>query len=595
MNYIGNRMRSGKGLLGYRLASWTLGVAALGVLLTAYVAQADDRAPANGAGPAGAARLSSVEGEVRLMQGGQVLADPALANTPLFAGTQIETGDDGKAEIQFDDGSMARLSPDTGLTLKSINGDGGAGTAMALDGGLAYFELQGSGDGEMRVMFGDSVATASGFTVMRIHMDTPPGELAVFSGNAHLERGSSLAVDLHGGESLTLDAQDPTRYDLAESIEPDSWDAWNQDRDQALSASAADQTGAASNYVNSDNPNPAWNDLDASGNWYNVPGSGYVWSPFEASASGWDPYGCGHWMWTPRWGYIWVSCESWGYLPFSCGSWSFYNGFGWGWSPGLGSPWWRRGGYVGWNIGVAPAWYHPIPRPILRRSPVGWKPVAVIAVNRRPLDKAGQLPERNRNASVQIAGHQVQPMRPLPAHQSYVRSGSGFVYHPATGYQAGAQAGARVDRGAQVQGGEFITVRPGFNDHSSNRQGYLPNQQGSNPQGQGFVRNNQAAPQPARNYPQPGQFNQQPARSYAPPQNQPTHTYTPPANHGGNQGGFQSGGRPYSGGGGGFSGGGGAPRGGGGGFSGGGGGGGASHGGGGGGGGAGGGGGGGHH
>jgi len=40
--------------------------------------------------------------------------------------------------------------------------------------------------------------TASGFTVMRINLDNPPGDLAVFSGNAHLERGSALTLDLHG-------------------------------------------------------------------------------------------------------------------------------------------------------------------------------------------------------------------------------------------------------------------------------------------------------------------------------------------------------------------------------------------------------------
>ena len=607
-------MRSSKALFGRRIGNWIIGVVVgvFVVLIATYAAQADDTNPASEPGPAGAARLSSVEGQVRLMQGGQVLADPALANAPLFAGMQIETGDDGKAEIQFDDGSVARLSPDSGLTLKSVNGDGGPGTTMSLDGGLAYFELQGNSDAQTRVMFGDSIATASGFTVMRIHMDAPPGDLAVFSGNAHLERGSALAVVLHGGESVTFDAQDATRYNLSESIEPDSWDAWNQDRDQALSAAAADQTGAAGNFINNQAPNSSWNDLDANGNWYNVPGQGYVWSPFESSSAGWDPYGCGHWMWTPRWGYIWVSCESWGYLPFQCGAWSFYGGFGWGWSPGLGvaasggcSPWWNRGGYTGWNLGAVPTGYRPIPRPILKRPPVGWKPVNVIAVNRHPFEKGGQLPERNRNGSVQIAGHLVQPMRPMPEHRnSFVQSGSGFVYHPAIGYQqqpgerAAPEPGVRVGGGARIHGGE-PNGRPEFGgDHPGNRQGYAPNQQGGNGQGQGFVRYGQQGQQPPRNNQQPGQFNTQPGRTYMPPQNQPNHTYTPPpanrgGNPGGNQGGFQGGARPSGGGGGGFGGGGsphnggggggnpgggGAPHGGGGGFSGGGGGGGAPHG-----------------
>lgn len=569
---------------GLRKAGWffSCAVAVLGVLLVSWAARADDSNPDPGQGAAGAARLSSVEGQVRITQGGQVIADPALVNAPLFAGFQIETGDDGKAEIQFDDGSIVRISPDSGLTLRSINGDSGRGTEIALDGGLGYFELQGNGPGgDTRVIFGDSVATANGFTVMRIRMDQPPGELAVFSGNAHLERGNRLAVDLHGGESVALNAGDPARYDLQETIEPDSWDAWNQDRDQALSAEAADQTSASSNFVNSQAPNAEWNDLDANGNWYDVPGQGYIWSPFVAANVGWDPYGCGHWMWTPRWGYIWVSCEQWGYLPFQCGSWSFYDSFGWGWAPGGCVPWWRHGGYVGWNIGVGPSGYRPIPRPILRH-PRGRDPIPLIAVNRNPNGGPNLvLPARTRNTPVQIAGQTVLPLHRMPVAQSYVRSSSGFVYHPASGFQSGArvsgqsgfqgggqtgfqggvQAGTPGGERNGYQGGHENEPRPGF----GNRPGYVPGQPG-----QSYVRQNnpgnqqQPNPNQNRNNQPPAQFTPQPGRMYTPP---------PQSNHGGNPGGNPGGGsfnRPSGGGnsGGGFSGGGGVPHsGGGGGFS----------------------------
>ena len=126
----------------------------------------------------------------------------------------------------------------------------------------------------------------------------------------------------------------PTRanYQLAESIEPDSWDAWNSDRDQALTAEAAAQTGASANL--GEPQNPAWNDLDANGNWYDVPGQGYVWSPYEAASAAFDPYGYGNWMWTPGYGYLWISGYPWGYMPFQCGAWNYFDGFGWGWAPG---------------------------------------------------------------------------------------------------------------------------------------------------------------------------------------------------------------------------------------------------------------------
>src|SRR5258708_6022830 len=53
-----------------------------------------------------AARLSDVEGDVQLTQGSQILANPALVNTPLFEGVKITTKDDGRAELQFDDGNV---------------------------------------------------------------------------------------------------------------------------------------------------------------------------------------------------------------------------------------------------------------------------------------------------------------------------------------------------------------------------------------------------------------------------------------------------------------------------------------------------------
>jgi hypothetical protein len=81
-------------------------------------------------------------------------------------------------------------------------------------------------------------------------MDTPPGGLAVFSGNVHLQvanssAGPTVSVDLHGGESITLNAADPSQYNLAESIEPNSWDAWNSDRDQALTSRSCGADGSA--------------------------------------------------------------------------------------------------------------------------------------------------------------------------------------------------------------------------------------------------------------------------------------------------------------------------------------------------------------
>jgi hypothetical protein len=398
-------------------------------------------------------RLGFVEGEVQISQGGQVLADPAVANAPLFEGTQVTTLEDGQAEIQFEDGSVARLSPSSSISLSVLRQQNGASeTEIVVQSGLAYFELQAGDASQMRVRFGQSVATASGFTVLRIGLDNPPGDVAVFSGNAHIDRGNAPALDLHGGESVAFQTDTATGYDLAESIEPDSWDAWNQDRDQALQAEYAAKTSATKGFADSNNP--AWADLDTSGNWYDVPDQGYVWSPNDAAAPGWDPYGNGHWMWTPRFGYIWVSGDPWGYLPFQCGTWNYFDAFGWGWSPGLGMcrPWWGRG--YGWrmNIGFAPGGYRyplrPIPRRPIQNPRQGTGRLAshpLIAVNHRPPSGSGGFPVRGRNTPVVIGGHTVQPLRPLPQRQQYDRAGNGSFNRSQSVYQ-GARTPATQGR-----------------------------------------------------------------------------------------------------------------------------------------------------
>jgi len=485
--------RGAMNLMGDHKAIVGLALLATGVLFleaTTAAQNPQDAGQGNGQ-PARAVRLSYVDGQVKLALGNQVLADQAVANTPLFEGTELTTADNGKAEIQFEDGSVVRIAPDTSLTLGVLRGAGTSADAeMTLNTGLAYFEFQGGGQaGQMSVHFGSSVATSSGFTVLRVAMDAPPGGLAVFSGNAHLQTAASnaaspVAVDLHGGENIALNPADPSQYSVAESIEPNSWDAWNSDRDQALTAEAAAQTGASTNL--GETQNPAWNDLDANGNWYDVPGQGYVWSPYDAANAGFDPYGNGSWMYTPGYGYVWASGYPWGYMPFQCGAWNFYNGFGWGWAPGMGGcrPWWGLGFYGGPNIGFAPIGYRPIPRPLPPHGPIGHRPIPVIPVNRRMAFASTSLPARDKNTQVTIAGSTVQPIRPLPSRSMDAR-------------EAFTSQGNRATPGVVGAGTNGSWVNP--------RSGYTS----SHPAGQ-------AVPPPSYT-PRPAPATHSPAPSYSPP------------------------------------------------------------------------------
>jgi hypothetical protein len=397
------------------------------MLLGAAGLRADD---AGSGGSARAVRLSNVDGQVQVAQGADVFADHAVANTPLFEGTEISTGDDGRAEIQFEDGSFARIPPDSSLTLSVLKqGD----TEMTLDSGMGYFELQdGNQASPMRVRFGGNVVTVSGFTVLRVKLDEEPGGLAVFSGNAHIDGTNGASMDVKGGESVALN-----NLTVSQAIEPDSWDAWNSDRDQALTTADVGSTQATNDLPN--RANPAWSDLNSNGAWYNVPDQGYVWSPYEAANSGWDPYGSGYWMWTPAYGYTWVSGYSWGYMPYQCGAWNWYDAFGWGWAPGGCNTWWGGGGWF-FNVGYMPVWYRlpvrphpprprptplPITGPVVKR-PIGLRPVVpIITVRREEPGGPGYLPPRAVGHPIQIGGVVAQPLKPTS-------SGEGFSRGPAT-------------------------------------------------------------------------------------------------------------------------------------------------------------------
>lgn len=439
------RARARLGFSGFRkllLTAAALGLLAPGVLWADT--PGDDSPDVTQGGDSRAVRLSSVEGQVRVVQDGQIIADPAYNNLPLFQGSQVSTGNDGRAEIQLENGSFVRLSPNSSLTFTVLKQQGtGSHTEVVLNGGLAYFELQPSNsEHSLRVSYGPASFSATSFTVARVTMDQQPGELAVFSGNVHLDRGDQLQLDVHGGESLSLNLGDGTQYNLAETIQPDSWDSWNADRDQAMNAESADRTAASSAFT--DSQGLGMTDLDANGNWYNVPGQGYVWSPYDAQAVGasFDPYGFGHWVFYPRYGYVWVSGYDWGYAPFQCGLWNFYDDFGWGWAPGGGcNPWWGfGGGGWGYNIGRGPHGYLPPRRPF--RGPANPHPLGghelraanVVAVDRRPASAVNMALYAHPSQPVTIAGHTVEPLRPVAPRQGYEHPGTAYGYRPGSGY-----------------------------------------------------------------------------------------------------------------------------------------------------------------
>ncbi|HEY0796353.1 MAG TPA: DUF6600 domain-containing protein [Acidisarcina sp.] len=357
-----------------------------------------------------AVRLSDVEGGVQILRGDQTQFEQAFPNMPVLEGSRLQTGNDGRAEVQFEDGAVARLTPNSSLNFNQLSRAAGGGTVNQLEvlGGLVYFEAGADRNQQYSVLFGHNVVTPNETSTFRVNLDTNPAELVVLQGNVQAANANVFSVNVRAGETVRFDADD-ARYFLASSVEPDSWDQWNIDRDQALASMASRQT--AINGLG-DQSGAGWSDLDQYGDWYSVPQYGNVWAPRGVDLS-WDPYGSGYWAYYPSYGYVWVSSNPWGWLPYRCGRWSYFDGFGWGWLPGnCGNEW-----ITDINIWNAPGYYRKPQRP----HPVGPRdnlPVhgALIAVNRGIGSGAGfgaptgGLVHTTRPRTFLAEGHVIQPL-----------------------------------------------------------------------------------------------------------------------------------------------------------------------------------------
>jgi hypothetical protein len=387
-------------------------------------ARADD-APAHRA-----ARLSFLQGDVTVDHLDNTSGDPAQINMPLAEGARLTTGEDGQAEVEFEDGSVVRLTPNSslGLSILSVDPAENFHTQMTVLHGLVYAELRASSKYFYVVDAGGELVSPVANARIRINLDQPPATVSVFDGAVQVEhprtpQADGYKKDVRAGESLTGDASDSSQYSVSQNVEQDSWDEWNRARDQAAADAALNRTTVRDRFAG--DQGYGWSDLDANGSWYDVPGQGQIWQPIVAQDADFDPYGYGSWVAYPGAGYVWASGYAWGWTPFHCGCWSYWNGFGWGWSPiaGCGRAGWGfgrgSGGVFVVNIVRPPLNYRLPTRPI--HEPGMLHPIPVGRAPREPA--TGLHPSHEPRM---IAGVPAEPIRPISnASASKDRSASG--------------------------------------------------------------------------------------------------------------------------------------------------------------------------
>jgi len=273
-------------------------------------------------------RLSDVAGQVQVDRNVGQGFEKALLNLPITQGSRLQTKADGRAEVEFEDGGILHLAPNTLVEFPqlSLKDSGARVSAVRVVEGTAYLNFAGRNGDEFTLDFGGRQVTLTQYAHLRLQMTHDQAALAVWDGVVQVQ-GPSGETEVGKKQTATFDLSGASDVVLAKKVQEEPFDQWDKEQlqyhDRYLSR-------------NSQNPSPysyGVSDLNYYGSFMNVAGYGNCWQPYFAGA-GWNPFMNGSWVWYPS-GYTWVSAYPWGFMPYYYGSWNYIGGgSGWCWSPG---------------------------------------------------------------------------------------------------------------------------------------------------------------------------------------------------------------------------------------------------------------------
>jgi len=295
-----------------------------------------------------AARIQRVEGEVALNNTNAGNAEneqwiSATENQPFSVGDRIYTRDNGRTSLAFTGRNFARLNPNTSLDVLALNDER---TQLALRDGSAMFDVGYLDSGDLF-----EVATPYGAVdfqqpgLYNVGIDNGQVLVSVLSGLAQVV-GLGGSGQISKGELLTLVGTTAADVVLSQldgrdaGYQVDDYYAYQypryyDGRYRDYNAYLSDpyyfdpyRRNVSYQYANS--YIPGLYDLDYYGDWQNINGYGYAWSP--RVDAGWSPYQTGYWYTDYPYGPTWVSTEPWGYAPYHYGRWAFV-GDRWYWVP----------------------------------------------------------------------------------------------------------------------------------------------------------------------------------------------------------------------------------------------------------------------
>lgn len=370
-------------------------------------------------------RLSDVQGSVQIDKNTGLGFENAFLNLPVTQGTQVKTRDRGRAEIEFEDGSTLRLTPNTTVEFSTLGVDdsGKRISVINLVEGMAYVNWLGKDDFSLN--FSKEKLALDRAAHFRIETSPTVAHLAVFKGEADVE-GPAGKVVVEKKRTATFDTSDD-KYTVADKISEAPLDSWDREASTYHEQYAKNNSSPYGYGVS---------DLNYYGAYSNVPGYGMMWQPFFTGV-GWDPFMDGAWSFYPGMGYMFASAYPWGWMPYRYGNWMMVPGMGWMWQPG---------GYGNWLTvprfaGTLPANFRPLVAPAEGTG----KTIAVGRGGAASAARASFLTVRSGSAGMGIARGSLENLKNL--NREVAKNGSARV---APAPQFGGSSAMRSGVGAPV-------------------------------------------------------------------------------------------------------------------------------------------------
>ena len=284
-------------------------------------------------------RLSVLHGEVSTMHGDAGDWVASTVNTPVVPGDKLATGDRSRAEVQLDPANVMRLDQHTEAQVADL---AQGKIQIQLASGLVDFSVYGGTQADVEVDTPNMGVHPLAPGVYRIQVNSASEtQLIVRQGEAEVLTNQG-STKVEAGQVINIHGTDNPEYKIDQTSGGDDFDKWCNDRDRQIQTVEAAQSAQPAQH--GEPPYVGSSDLDAYGQWSEVPDQGWCWTP-QVDA-GWVPYTVGRWGWEPYWGWTWISAEPWGWAPYHYGSWFMFGGH-WRWRPDRGGMGYRGGYFPG--------------------------------------------------------------------------------------------------------------------------------------------------------------------------------------------------------------------------------------------------------